>query len=310
MAVWVWLVACSEFGIDPIDADPPPVTAPVEDRFVQDVAPAVDVLFVVDDTPSMAAEQAALAVSFRALAASLDAAGVRWQVGVTTTTMNRARGGWLVGAPYVIAASAPGAADAVAARLGGVGLGGSAPEAGIAAAMRALDLAASGPNRAFRRPDAALHVVFVSDGDDASEWLVDDAVDTFAAVLASASPSADRPSRAHAITGPGGGCVSDTASAGPAPRYLSLVAATGGSWTSICEADPSVLSAGIAAASVVWPVEFPLSAPPSGAVSVAVDDAPLADGFVVLAGPPRLRFDVAPPQDAEIVVRYLTVVSP
>ena len=306
MTALALLVACSDYGLDPIDAEGPEVSALVEDRFVQAGAPAVDVLFVVDDTPSMAAEQSALGTSFGALASALAAADVRWQVGVTTTTMVADPAGWLLGAPYVLASSTPDAEFAVGQRLV-VGLGGSGPEAGIAAALRALELSAGGPNRGFRRPNAALHVVFVSDGDDRSdEWLGTDPLAELIAVINAEGRSAARPARVHAITGPAGGCTSDVAAAGPAPRYLAAVSATGGTWTSICEADSTALVSRIAERAVTWSAEFPLSATPvDGRLTVKVDGAPIGAGWVLATDPARLVFDAPPREDAEIIVRYL-----
>ena len=62
-----------------------------------------------------------------------------------------------------------------------VGTSGAPPESGLAAAWLALtEPNISGSNRGFRRPDALLHIVFVSDNDDQSdEVLGEDPVGTF-----------------------------------------------------------------------------------------------------------------------------------
>ena len=62
----------------------------------------VDLLFVVDDTASMAQEQAALAADFESLANQLDAAQVAWQVGAVTTSMDGADAGLLQGSPWIL----------------------------------------------------------------------------------------------------------------------------------------------------------------------------------------------------------------
>ena len=55
----------------------------VEDVFELGLSPAVDVLFVVDDSNSMAAIQAGVAAAWSSIAGPLAASD--WQIGVTTT---------------------------------------------------------------------------------------------------------------------------------------------------------------------------------------------------------------------------------
>ena len=78
VSVLLALSSCIEFGIDPIDPDEAPnQLVAVTDEFVQTPLPAVDILFVVDDTASMAQEQAALSDDFSALSEDLATAGIR-----------------------------------------------------------------------------------------------------------------------------------------------------------------------------------------------------------------------------------------
>jgi hypothetical protein len=93
------LVGCQDFTLDPEDDDPTPPQAIVTDAFVQEPASALDLLFVVDDTASMSQEQAALADAIPTLTSALDAVGVRWQAGVTTTDTTGEDAGWLLGNP-------------------------------------------------------------------------------------------------------------------------------------------------------------------------------------------------------------------
>jgi len=300
----VALGACgSDIGVDPIDDTAPPVAfVPVQETFVQRPLPAVDLLLVVDDTASMGQEQEALAAEFPGLAEALDAAGVSWQLGVVTTDMGHAQAGWLRGSPYVLTS---GVAHLLPEAVQ-VGTGGASPEAGMAAAVRALDLAApDGPNAGFRRSDAALHVVFVSDADDASDaWL---GVDPATALLARlTAESAAAPAVVSAVVGdPEGGCVSDKGSAHPGKRYAAAVEATSGALVSICAADLAEVVASIGEASIVWPTRFPLARTPvEGTVRVQVDGR-ATDAWWFDAPVATVVFVEPPPASARVEVDYL-----
>lgn len=308
---WAWLLGlpgCIEFGISAIqDTDPPEQLVAVHEEFVQRPLPAVDLLFVVDDTASMAQEQAALAARFAGLVGALDDAGVSWHVGVATTDMGGPLAGWLRGSPYVLTPTTPDAPE----RFGDlvqVGTEGAAPEAGLAAALLALELAGpGGPNAAFRRPDAVLHVVFVSDADDGSgPWLGADPAGAFLDALADEHARTGAPALASAVVGDApSGCVSEMGMAQPGSRYLQVVEASGGEATSICAADFSPLLAAIGAVSVAWPQVFPLQAAPyqdSLRVTVDGEDAP---GWELDADALAIVFDVPPPPSSRIVASYI-----
>jgi hypothetical protein len=300
-------VSCTEVGFSSIDPETLPQTfVVVEDRLLQRGLPAVDVLFVVDDTRSMEVEQVALAAEFGGLIAALDRAGLAWQVGVVATSMDGARPGWLHGDPWVVS---PGGADPAADFADAVAVGTSGEgEAGLAAAIEALALSADGgENAGFRRPDAALHVVFVSDGDDASDALHADPV---AATLAVLQDEADRtgwPAMASAIVGPPpDGCVSENGQALAAERYHAVVDATGGATTSICAADFSGLHAKLADVEVTLSSRFPLSERPLDleSMTVGINGTP-TQAWTVELQPPVLVFDTPPPADAVITISYL-----
>lgn len=290
------LVGCQDFTLDPEDDEPTPPQAIVTDAFVQEPASALDLLVVVDDTASMSQEQAALASAIPTWTSALDAVGVRWQAGVTTTDTSGEDAGWLLGNPYVLSS---GDGDALAARVT-VGTDGQGPEAGFAAAIRAIELAADGgPNRAWRRADAALWVLFLSDADDSSDAYPD------AASFVAALPAGTRVS---AIVGdPPSGCVTVQGSAKAGHRYLAAVEATDGISASICAPDFSGLADSVADAVAAGSTRFDLRATPiGGSVRVEVDgdrvDAFRVDGAAVV-------FDEPPAIGAEIRVTYLTLVE-
>ena len=269
--------------------------------------PRVDLLFVIDDTASMQQEQEALSSELASLAADLDARGVAWQVGVVTTSMSAEAGGWLVGSPYVVTPHTDDR-DTVLADLLRVGTGGTSPEAGFAAAVEALSLSvASGPNAGFRRPDAVLHTIFVSDADDQSDgWLGGDPGGVFLDALAAEAAQTGLPALASAIVGPlPSGCSSVAGTAQPGFRYADVVAAAGGAALSICAADFGRLLDNLGDASIALPTRFALREQPTlGSVAVTVDGV-AAEGWELLATEAVLAFDEAPPAGSRIGVSYV-----
>lgn len=310
-----WIVtlgaACIEFKLDPIDpSGPAPLQVAVRESFVQGPLPKVDLLLVIDDTASMAQEQAALASDFAVLLDELDALAIGWQVGVVTTEREEEDAGWLRGSPWILTPSIPDR-DAVFARMVDVGTDGDGPEAGLASATLALDLAVEGaPNAGFRRPDALLHVVFVSDADDQSEpWLGADPEVAFLDVLEAESARTGLPARASGVIGPvPSGCTSTSGTAQAAVHYTEVVDDSGGVAVSICAGDFGPVLLSLSEASVVWQTRFPLrSVPIAGSVRVELDGVaqdPEKDGWTV-GDPPAIVFQAAPPPEARVEVAYL-----
>lgn len=188
------LAACNDHPLAPLDG-----TLVAGDRVEVTLPPRtpVDLLFVVDDSGSMAEEQANLARNFRVLSDALLtqlAGDADFRVAVTSTDLGR-RGAFVrsddpacADVPLVLRSdAAPAALDRHFACLTALGTRGSNVEKGLDA-MR-LALSCDGPNAAlfdpcctggrydphcraepeFLRPDALLVVVFVADEDDCSE---------------------------------------------------------------------------------------------------------------------------------------------
>lgn len=275
----------------------------VEERFVQAPWPSLDVLFVVDSTGSMAEEQQGFAAAAADFIDELEARELSYQVGVTTT--DPVDDGALQGLPWIITAGAEDPAAALAAALQ-VGTSSSPPAAGLDGAARALEDGA-GLNHGFRRDDAALHVVFVSDGDDQSgEVLGDDPVGGFVARMEAEAARTGRAARASAVVGESpSGCDGPHGTALPGTRYEAVAGATEGMVASICVADFGDVVDGIGELAVEWQTAFPLQATPAlEAAEVVVDGARVLDGWSFDVAAPALVFEVAPPPDASIVVRY------
>jgi len=300
------LCGCNEFGFDPIDPDTAPSdVVVVEDVFVQAPLPAVDVLFVIDETQSMEQEFAVLSTSVASMMTTLDDLGLRWHIGVVGANMVGEGAGELRGRPWVLTPETLDREQAMADLLRVTP--GVQSEAGLAAMVRALELSGDGgANEGFRRPDASLQVVFVADDDDGSDLFLDDPIPDAIAALRSTD---GKEAVASALVGDvPGGCTSARGTALPGDRYVSVAEATGGMVASVCDADFGAVLEEVGRGSVVLPRRFGLSAVPDGdAINVLVDGDPVETFVVELdeAGElATLVFDEAPPAASAVVVTY------
>lgn len=313
LRLWMpWLlVGCSEFGLDPIDdPNPPPELVVVQETFVQQALPALDVLFVVDASTSMTQEIAALSAGVEGLIDALDAADVGWHLGVVPAAgrivAEDGTGSGLLGSPWVLTSQTPNVGEAFAAALPTPSV--LAGEGGIAAAIFALEAADDGINEGFRRKGAALVVVFVSDADDGSVELLDDPpAQSLVDALLREEDRYGAPALASALVGDvPNGCSSSLGAARAAPRYHQAVASTGGVVGSVCSLDFGPVLAGVAEGAVAFPTQFPLSrVPATDDVQVRVDGE-LGQGWSVedIDDSAVLVFDEAPPAAAIIDVSY------
>ena len=108
------------------------------DTFYQEPTNEIDVLWVVDDSQSMANEQAKIADRFDAFLTGMDEAGVDWHIGVISTDLdNLQTAALLQGDPPVLSRDTPGFREKFKSRVR-VGIEGSDMEKGIDAAFQAL----------------------------------------------------------------------------------------------------------------------------------------------------------------------------
>lgn len=240
------IVALTGVGVD--------ACGPRTQRFTAQAAaaPKLDVLFVIDDSPSMQIGQAAIRQQIGVFVSRLATQGVDYRMAVVTTSMNI---DWAA-ATLVLAADqktkiAEGA-NALAdfqAILERVTTGGSDTELGLLATIVAL----TPPDRlvaydvtsgvsasyqgfgkrdpAFWRDDARLAVILVSDENDGGSPVSPDkrSPAVYAADLVALKPHATTDLRVAVITDPGSttkGCAT-TAATGGAPRYHAFVSALG-----------------------------------------------------------------------------------
>ncbi len=281
-AIILGLVACQEYNLQgpksAVTAYNPPSLEVEEksDHITQVTVPSVDVLFVVDNSGSMAEEQRNLRDNFESFMRYFTDSGLDYHVGVVSTDMdNRQQSGRLIadGSTRYIDSSWA-AADAIASFQERANLGtmGSSDERGKDAAYKALTTEANATNDGFYREEAVLSIVVISDEIDYSR---DVSVAEFVSWMNSLKAEDDQ-TWFSSIVGPRGGC----ATAEEGKGYLEVTAQVGGVAFSICESDyTSVLEElGMQAAGLKR--EFFLSeVPVTDTISVSVTTDGEEDGF-------------------------------
>jgi hypothetical protein len=225
------------------------------DTYAQQSAAKIDVLWVIDDSGSMAPRQENLAKNFQSFIEVFSKGAIDFRIAVTTTDIFKVRG-QLKGSPKIITPTTPSLLTAFSNNVK-VGTTGSPYEAGLQAALLALELqnTANAPKQAnrdkcetncradrtcldacainnpfdFLRPDAYLYLIFVSDEEDESSedvryyWrsfetakgIGNDGTVTTAAIM--------------------GDVPTNSCGATPGSRYQALSALTGGEVGSICD---------------------------------------------------------------------------
>lgn len=265
------------------------------DTHVQQTVKRADVLFVVDNSGSMAEEQATLAASFPDFVDALVADGVDFHLGVVTTDDDQ-----LQGSPKVVTPATPDPAGTFAqnATVGTAGYGFEQP---FLSARYALSPGAlSGVNAGFLRGPARLFLVFVGDEDDQSSGSVSFYASTFEAVKSTPSMVA-----AYAIGGPlDGSC----ATAWPGTRLAAMAGMLGGQFGSICASNFAGVLEEIADAASELPDEFPLSrAPVVSTLQITVDGVPQPSSAWSYASAPNTVVFAAgsvPPAGSTVTIAY------
>lgn len=208
------------------------------DEFVQQAAAEIDILWVVDNSNSMAANQQGLGQSFQSFIDNLVETGVDYHIGVVST--DTAEGGRLSGSG-VIDGTVESPQSSFLSNVQ-VGTWGSPIERAFESAALALGVgpgwnpgdAPNPPNNGFIRDTASLFIIMVSDEDDKSFGPVGYYRRLFEHYK---GPGNESLISVSAIVGdPGEGCFEPTrGSAQPGTRYIDLASQTGGLYTSICD---------------------------------------------------------------------------
>lgn len=306
------LVACSEFVLrEPKDTAIPSIQ--VTETFQQASSPRVDLLLVVDNTASMSTARTALTEASGTLLASLEAGALSWQIGVTTTDIEGSTRGELHGDPWILTPATPSPAEALARALDVPE--GLAPTGGLGAATLALtEPHRSGANRGLRRPDAALHIIVISDADDeSSDILGVSPADAFLELLDDEADGTGEPARLSAVVGaPGTGCTGTAGTALPGDIYALVAEQSGGAVASICEPELGMVVSQLGTRVQTGEQRFELQElPEPDSLRVEVEGVRVDEGWalVIEDSVSAVHFDEAPAPGVTISVRYTLATS-
>ncbi len=253
----------------------------------------VDILFVIDDSCSMADEQVALGNNFQSFISHAVGTQTNFHLGVTTTDVF-AVSGELVGSPSFLTPATPNLNQTFASRAN-VGTSGSGVEEPLEALLRAVTPPnAAGVNVGFLRPGVPLAAVIVSDAVDQSPLAVSLYVSKLRAAKGNRADLVNV-SVVGPFTPPSTTCLLDsTIDDG---RYADLLAMTRGAKGDICTSDWAKDLDAIGSSVAGLNSHFPLTALPGPGtmVVVAVDGTPVpgtgwtidpVNRQVVLTNPP------------------------
>lgn len=267
-----------------------------QDVIQQTTIPEVDILWVVDNSCSMAEEQRKLANNFDAFIRFFVGSGLDWHVGVVSTDVDAGgHSGKLrpAGAGSQARFLTPEMPDVegLFANMVDLGTGGSAEEAGLDATWLAIQQPSGElqtTNAGFYRDGAALHVVVISDEEDQSGIRVPE----FVTWMKNLKPSADIPMSFSSIVTPKPVC-GQAAAIDAGLRYMDVSAQIGGQIESICVADwyPVLEALGLQAAGLKREYFLTEKPVPETITMVIVDDGGERHGIDLDRIPPDAPFD-------------------
>jgi hypothetical protein len=292
MPILLLALACTDYEVTELG---------LTEHFTQPEVPdATDVLFVIDDSASMAEEQDRLGQNFEAFIEVMVDSEADFQLGVTTTDL--AGQGRLSGP--VLGAESEDVGERFLEALQ-VGTDGDRDERGFQTALLALD-----DDNGLVRTGSWVSVVFLSDEDDHSPGEVDEHVGEL-------SLFGDEGMAVHGIVGDlPVGCASGTSAASAAERYVEAIEATGGFRDSICAEDYSAILERIALSTIGWNDTFELAdLPEPESLVVWVDGVQMpnrgVDGWTYEPGDNALLFHgrAVPRPGMEVFVEYLPLLG-
>jgi hypothetical protein len=234
----------------------------------------IDILFVVDDSCSMADEQMALATNFNSFIQHAVSTGANFHLGVTTTDIFTVNGA-LKGTPAVMTPATPNLnqAFALAALVGTSGSGWEQPLEGL---LRAVTPPQSvGVNAGFLRPNVPLAAILVTDAQEQSPQPVDVYISSLRAVKNN-RPDLVNVSVVGPFTAPSATCLLD--SDVDDGRYARVLATTNGVRADICTTDWARDLDAIGSSVLGRQTRYPLTALPenNNLVTVTVDGQPVS----------------------------------
>ncbi len=271
------LIACQDYNLkgpgedQPGKYNPPELASTVQnDRITQVTVPAVDVLWVIDNSCSMEEEQFALRSNFDSFMTYFTGSGLDYHVGVVSTDMDNGReAGRLIkdtsrGSSYIDASVDAATAIESFGERAALGTLGSSDERGKDAAQAALSDHADTFNAGFLREEATLSVIVISDERDYSRVSVNEFVNWYKYL----KPEQDMLSF-NSIVGPAPrGCATAEKGTG----YLEVTNQIGGIEWSICTDDWGGLLSELGLHAAGLKREFFLSlVPVDGTIEVLVE---------------------------------------
>lgn len=303
------------------------------DVFEQAPVNLVDILWVVDNSISMAQEQNSLAIGAQDFVNRLLVTDIDFHMGVITTDMNTANldAAALIGNPPVLDATVPNYVQAFQDRVL-VGTDGDDQEKGLQAAITALTPPmANTRNAGFLRDDALLFIVVLSDENDCSDYGAlgpeSDGEDCYSGyelltpvsdLVRSITDIKGDASRVvlSGIVGPD--AVENCIDSVPGKRYFTAIGMLGGFQGNICETNYSnmmdslgEIASGIRDAFPLDHVPDPTTievtiAPVDSAEESIVEDATNGWTYNDDATAPQILFHgtAVPPRGAQITIEY------
>lgn len=297
-----------------------PLSAHVEssgasvEQLTQRERPAIDVLYVMDDSCGMAGTHRAIGAALEAFLAEATTAQADYQLGVVTTDVDSPAGGFLQpvrGPGQLVTSSEATPTDTWRALIDGANTDqGSGNEQGLQAYVRALSAPlAYGRNLGLLRPEAELVVIVVSDEDDSSSGVTDYFLAVLRALKGSRTPH--RAQLSAVVGDAGAGCAGPSGAATPGTRYLELARRSGGSFHSICTGDWARTLGELGLATFGPKATFALRGVPQPAtLSVSVDGAMVqSTAWSYDAQTRAITFapTAVPPAGAQLEVSYQAV---
>ncbi|MED5463609.1 MAG: hypothetical protein VX699_03065 [Myxococcota bacterium] len=296
------------------------------DEFAQQEAARIDILWVVDNSNSMAANQQGLGLSFKSFINNLTESGVDYHIGVVSTDIAD-KGTFRAGTAFIENQSTNPEQQFLTNVQ--VGTRGSATERAFESAALAVGMgpgwvpgtSPTPPNPEFIREDASLFIIMVSDENDKSFGPVGYYRRIFEHYKGAGNES--RISVSAIVGDPGDGCFESTrGSAQPGDRYIDLASQTGGLFASICDdfseslKELSINAAGLSSRFELTTTPNPRAFIQCGAMGrapfcVSVDGQPVAEGngrqgWLYDEGTNSIIFGAAsiPKPKAKITVEY------
>ncbi len=276
-----------------------------QDTFTQANA-AVDILFVIDDSCSMADEQAALASNFASFISAATSGAGDWQIGVTTTDLFVQQGRLRAAPsmPTILRPTTPNVAAAFAqnVQVGVTGSGFEQPFAAMNAALTEPNL--TGYNTGFIRSNAALAVVMITDAVEQSPNTTESYISTLRA-LKNNYVELVNVSVVGPFTPSGGSCSVEGVDTG---RYAAIVNQTNGARADICTSNWSMDLQNVSRAVFSARRSFSLSGSSRSMAdtTVSVDGQNVTSGWRLDAPSNSVVFDSAPPPGSTVVIGYRT----